>query len=107
MVAGWSNRQLQPTTSELLPVNVLAAVQDADDHHPVIVHAEIDAALPVGERSQAGTYPVTRRPREAQLGNVVHLAHEILNKTLGRCRVILCDIGVYFSQIGFSRFRNL
>jgi hypothetical protein len=37
MVAGLSNRQRQQTTSELLTVNILAPVQDADDHHPVIL----------------------------------------------------------------------
>ena len=107
MVAGWSNRQPQPTTSELLPVYVLAAMQDADNHHTVIVQAEIDAALPVGESAQAGTYPVPRRTRQAQLGNFIHLAHEIIDKTLGGCWVILCDIGINFGQIGLSRFRNL
>ena len=107
MVAGWINRHQQQTTSELLTANVLAAVQDADDHHTVIVYTEIDAALPVGESAQAGTYPVTRRTRQAQLGNFIHLAHEIVDKTLGGCRVIRCDIGVNFGQVGFSRFRNL
>jgi hypothetical protein len=105
MVAGWGNRQRQQIASELLTVNVLAPVQDADDHHPVIVQAEID--VPVGESAQAGTYPVTRRPREAQLGNFIHLAHEIIDKTLGCFRVILCNMGVNFGQIGFRRFRNL
>jgi hypothetical protein len=107
MVAGWINRHQPHTTSELLTVNVLATVQDADDHDTVIVHAEIDAALPVRESSQAGTYPITRRTRQAQLGNFVHLAHEIIDKTLGCYRVILCDRGVNGGQIGFSRFRNL
>jgi hypothetical protein len=82
-------------------------VQDADDYHTVIVQAEIDAALPVGERAKAGTYPVPRRTRQAQLSNLKHLAHEIIDKTLGCSRVILGDIGVNFGQIGFSRFRNL
>ncbi len=85
----------------------MAAVQDADDHHTVIVHAEIDAALPVGERSKAGTYPVARRTRETQFGNFIHLAHEIIDKTLGCNRVILGDIGVNFGQIGFRRVRNV
>jgi len=79
-------------------------MQDPHNHNPVIVDAEIDTALPIGENPQAGTYPVSRRTGQPQLGNLVHLTHQIIDKALCRDWVILCDIGINFGEIGLSRF---
>jgi hypothetical protein len=46
---------------KFLAVNILTAMQNADNHNPVVIRAKVDAPLPVGKRSQAGAYPVSGR----------------------------------------------
>ena len=44
---------------KFLAVNILTAVQNADNHDAVVIRAKVDAALSVGKGPQAGAYPVS------------------------------------------------
>jgi hypothetical protein len=92
---------------EFLTVNVLTAVQDADNHNALLIGAKIDTPLPVGKGPQAGVYPVAGRAGQAKFGKLVHLAHQIVYKTLRRYGVIQGDVGVNIGEVGLGRFRNL
>jgi hypothetical protein len=92
---------------KFLAVNILTAMQNADNHDAVIIGAKVDAALPVGKGSQAGAYPVPWRAGQTKFGKVIHLAHQIVYKTLCGIGVVQRDVGVYIGEVGLGRFRNL
>ena len=82
-------------------------MQDTHNHNPVIIRTEVDTALPVRESPKAGTYPIPWGPGKAKLGDFVHLAHQIIYKTLCCRRIIQCDVGVNIGEVGLRRFRNI
>jgi hypothetical protein len=82
-------------------------MQDTHNHNPVIIRTEVDTALPVRESPKAGTYPIPWGAGKAKLGDFVHLARQIIYKTLGCRRVIQCDVGVNIGEVGLRRFRNV
>ncbi len=95
------------TIREILTVNILAAMQHPQHDNPIIVEAEIKAPSTVGKSPKAGAYPIARYAGQTKFCDFIHLAHQIIDKTLCRYRVILCDIGINVDQVRLGRFRKV
>jgi len=82
-----------------LAVYILTAVQDANDHDPLLIDTKINTALTIGKGPKARTDPIPRGARKAQLGDFIHLSDQIIDKTLGRYGIVLSNIGIDIDQV--------
>jgi hypothetical protein len=88
---------------EFLAIYILTAVQDSNDHDPILIDTKINTALTIGKGPKARTDPITRGTRETELGDFIHLPYQILDKALGNYGIVLSDIGIDMDQVRLCR----
>lgn len=86
-----------------LAIYILTAVQDSNDHDPILIDTKINTALTIGKGPKTRTDLITRGTRETELGDFIHLLDQILDKALGNYGIVLSDIGIDIDQVRLGR----